>query len=151
MHKAIICDTSCFIVLTNIGQLDLLQKVYGQVVTTAEVVAEYGEALPDWVKIEKINDKHYQHILEMQVDVGEASALALALEKSDATVILDDYYARKVAFRLGLQFTGTIGVIIKAKVERIILSIKPLLDQIKQTNFRITEEIEQQALREAGE
>ncbi len=53
MPKTIISDTSCFIVLTNIGELDLLQKVYGQIVTTVEIATEYGEALPDWVIIEK--------------------------------------------------------------------------------------------------
>jgi predicted nucleic acid-binding protein len=42
-------------------------------------------------------------------------------------------------------------VIIKAKIEGIILSIKPFLTKIKQTDFRITDEIELQALREAGE
>ncbi len=53
MHKTVICDTSCFIVLTNISNLDLLQKVYGQVVTTPEVVSEYGESLPNWIIIEQ--------------------------------------------------------------------------------------------------
>jgi predicted nucleic acid-binding protein len=43
MPKAIISDTSCFIILTNIGELELLQKVYGQIVTTPEIVAEFGE------------------------------------------------------------------------------------------------------------
>jgi predicted nucleic acid-binding protein len=72
MHKAIISDTSCFIILTNIEELDLLQKVYGQIVTTVEVVTEYGETLPDWVEIEMVKDKYRQRILEMQVDKGEA-------------------------------------------------------------------------------
>ncbi len=45
MPKAIISDTSCFIILTNIGELELLQKVYGQIVTTPEIVAEFGEPL----------------------------------------------------------------------------------------------------------
>jgi predicted nucleic acid-binding protein len=46
MHKTIIADTSCFIVLANIDELDLLHKVYGRIVTTFEVAAEYGETLP---------------------------------------------------------------------------------------------------------
>ena len=151
MRKTIISDTSCFIILTNIGELDLLQKVYGQIVTTIEVAAEYGERLPDWVIIESVNDKHRQKILEMQVDKGEASALALTIETSDSTIIVDDFRARKVAERLGINYTGTIGVIIKAKLKGIILSIKPLLAKIRQTEFRITDEIEQQALKEACE
>ncbi|MDB5250238.1 MAG: putative nucleic acid-binding protein contains domain, partial [Segetibacter sp.] len=48
-------------------------------------------------------------------------------------------------------YTGTIVVIIKAKVKGIILTIKPLLAKIKQADFRITDEIERQALQEAGE
>ena len=42
MHKTIISDTSCFIILTNIGELDLLHQVYGQVTTTIEIAQEYG-------------------------------------------------------------------------------------------------------------
>lgn len=151
MHKVIISDTSCFIVLTNIGELDLLQKVYEHVVTTIEVVTEFGEILPDWVRIERVNDRYRQQLLEMQVDKGEASAIALALEIPGCTIILDDYHARKVAEKLRLNYTGTIGVIIKAKIKGLIVSIKPLLSKIRQTDFRITNEIEQQALIEAGE
>lgn len=151
MHKTIISDTSCFIILANIGELDLLQKVYRQILTTVEVAIEYGERLPDWIVIESVNDKHSQKILETQLDKGEASALALAIETSDSTIIVDDYRARKVAEKPGINYTGTIGVIIKAKLKGIILSIKPLLAKIRQTDFRITAEIERQALKEAGE
>jgi len=50
MPKAIISDTSCFIILTNIGEFELLQKVYGQIVKTPEIAAEFGETLPEWVR-----------------------------------------------------------------------------------------------------
>ena len=79
--------------------------------------------------------------MEIQIDKGESSAIALALETPDSTVILDDYKARKIAERLGIPFTGTIGVIIKAKLRGIIPSIKPLLEKIKQTDFRLSSEI----------
>lgn len=46
MPKTIVSDTSCFIVLTNIGELDLLQKVYGQIITTVEVADEFDATLP---------------------------------------------------------------------------------------------------------
>ncbi len=151
VHKIIISDTSCFIILTNIGELHLLQKVYGQIITTAEVATEYGEVLPDWITIESVKDTYRQQILELQVDKGEASALALALETVNSTIIIDDYRARKVAEKLGINYTGTIGVIIKAKLKGIIPSIKPLLAKIRQTDFRIADEIEQQALKAAGE
>ena len=52
---------------------------------------------------------------------------------------------------MGLAFTGTIGVLIKAKLIGKINSIKPILKKIKDTNFRISSELEDQALIEAGE
>ena len=151
MPKTIISDTSCFIILSNIGELDLLQKVYGHIITTQEIANEFGEILPDWVFIHSVNDKYRQQLLEMQIDKGESSAIALALEIPDCTIILDDFKARKIAAQLGLNFTGTIGIIIKAKLNGVIPSIKPLLLKIRETDFRLTSELELFALREAGE
>lgn len=151
MPKIIISDTSCFIILTNIGELELLQKVYGEIITTIDIAIEYGEPLPAWVHIEAVQDKYRQQLLEMQIDKGESSAIALALEITNSTLILDDYKARKIAERLGINFTGTLGVIIKAKLKGIIPSIKPFLEKIKQTDFRLSLEIELQALKEAEE
>jgi predicted nucleic acid-binding protein len=96
-------------------------------------------------------DHYRQQLLEMQIDKGEASAIALAMETADNIVILDDWKARKVAERLGILVTGTLGLIIKAKNTGIIPSIKPYLDKLKATNFRISEELEQIALIEANE
>lgn len=87
----------------------------------------------------------------MQIDKGESSAIALALETPDSTIIIDDYKARKIAEKLGIAYTGTIGVIIRAKLLGIIPSIKPLLERIKQTDFRLSADIELQALKESKE
>ncbi|MFN3300437.1 MAG: hypothetical protein ACK41Z_09595 [Sediminibacterium sp.] len=118
MPKAIISDTSCFIVLSNIGELTLLKSLYGQIITTIEIANEFGGEMPDWVTIIEVNDKYRQQLLEMQIDKGESSAIALALETPDSTIILDDFKARKIAEHLGLKITGTIGVIVKVENPR---------------------------------
>ncbi len=151
MPKTIISDTSCFIILTNIGELDLLHKVYGRIATTIDIANEYGEKLPEWVEIKDVKDKYRQQLLEMQIDKGESSAIALALETPDCTLILDDYKARRIAEQLHLIYTGTVGVLIKAKRMGFIPSIRPLLEKIRQTDFRISLDIELQALKEANE
>lgn len=151
MPKTIISDTSCLIILTNIGELELLHKLYGSVITTVDIASEFGEPLPQWIEIMEVADRYRQQLLEMQIDKGESSAIALALELPNSTVILDDYKARKIAEQLGLTYTGTIGVLIKAKLRGIIPSIKPLLEKIKQTNFRLSLELEALALKEAKE
>ena len=97
MPKTIVSDTSCFIILANIGEMDLLQKTFGEIITTEEVVEEFGEELPSWIQIKLPTDKHRQKILETQLDKGEASAIALALDYPESLIILDDLKARKIA------------------------------------------------------
>jgi predicted nucleic acid-binding protein len=97
MPRIIISDTSCPIILNKIGELDLLQKVYGQITTTIEIAAEFGDPLPDWIEVVIVKEKDKQRLLEMQIDKGESSAIALALEYSDSLLILDDNKARKIA------------------------------------------------------
>lgn len=151
MHKAVISDTSCLIILTNIDELILLHRLYDNVITTTEVVSEFGEKLPEWFIIADAENIERRNALEQEIDRGEASAIALALEMDGVTIILDDYKARKVAIRLGLEITGTLGILVKARKKGIIPSIKPLLSKLKATNFRLTEELEKFALKEAGE
>ncbi|GHT12802.1 DUF3368 domain-containing protein [Bacteroidia bacterium] len=151
MSKTIISDTSCFIVLAKIGQLELLQQLFGNVVTTPEIAEEFGEVLPNWVEIVAVKDKYKQQLFEVQVDKGESSAMALSLEIANSLLIIDDYKARKLARNLKINYTGTLGIIILSKQKGIISSIKPVLEKIKETNFRISAELEIQALIAAAE
>lgn len=151
MHKAIISDTSCLILLEKIGELILLQKLFGLIITTPEVAEEYGLQLPSWIEIKTPLDKKYQSIIEASVDKGEASAIALAVEFDDCLLIIDDLKGRRFANQLGLTFTGTLGVIVNAKLAGIIPSVKPLIEKIKQTNFRVSENIESIILAKAQE
>jgi predicted nucleic acid-binding protein len=125
--------------------------LYKKIVTTTEIAQEFGENLPYWVEIIPVSDKAKQELLEMQIDRGEASAIALALECENPFLIIDDFKARKVAHNLKLNHTGTIGVIVAAKQRGIINSIKPILKKIKETNFRISADLELQALLQAKE
>ncbi len=93
----------------KIGELDLLRQLYKTVIIAQDILLDYGENLPDWIEVQQVKDQYRQQLLEMQIDKGEASAIALALDTVDNIVILDDWKARKVAERLGLSVTGTLG------------------------------------------
>lgn len=151
MHKTIISDTSCLILLEKIGELDILNKLFGTIITTNEVAEEFGQPLPSWFELRQPTDKNYQSIIEATVDKGEASAIALAIELEDCLLIIDDLKGRKFAHQLGLTIIGTIGVIVDSKLAGIIPSVKPILAKIKATNFRITEQLELLILKRAGE
>lgn len=151
MHKTIISDTSCLIILDKIGELEILNKLFGIITTTAAVANEYGKQLPSWFEIREPSDRNYISIIEASVDKGEASAIALAVELDNCLLIIDDLKGRKLAHELGLPIIGTIGVIVDAKLTGIIPSVKPILSRIKHTNFRISAELEILILKRAGE
>jgi predicted nucleic acid-binding protein len=149
--KIVISDTSCLVVLDKIDELNLLRKVYTEVITTPEVQAEFKNPVPDWIKIQSPKDLKLQQELEVKVDKGEASALALGVEISNCIIILDDLKARKVAESLHLHFTGTLGLLVKAKELRVITQVKPLIDKLKGIGLRFSPEVEQEILKQSGE
>lgn len=63
MHKAIISDTSCLILLDKIGELEILNKLFGQIFTTPEVANEFVLPLPSWIEIKQPLEISYQSII----------------------------------------------------------------------------------------
>ena len=151
MPRTVISDTSTLILFHKIDEFNLLHKVYGELITTHEIAKEFGEILPDWIKIQSPSDKKYQDFLYTQLDFGEASAIALASEFDDVLLLLDDLKARKLATRLKFKITGALGVIHKAKQMAIIDKVKPLIDKLIQTDFRIANNIIEEILKLNGE
>jgi predicted nucleic acid-binding protein len=151
MQKTIISDTSCLILLHKIGELDLLQRLFHTVFITPEIATEYELPLPKWIIIDSPINKIYQRILEASLDKGESSAIALCLEKTDPLLIIDDLKGRKFAENLGLKITGTLGILILAKRQNLISSVKPVLEKVKKTDFRFSKNLEKKLLKLSGE
>jgi predicted nucleic acid-binding protein len=150
-YSAVIADASCFILLDKIDSLSLLQKLFTTVTTSPEIAIEFGKPLPEWVLIKSVQDKNFQNVLFLEVDLGEATAIALATESQPALLIIDDLKGRKLAKKLHLTITGTLGLIVIAKREGIISQIKPLFAKIQATNFRIAPSLLQSILHQARE
>lgn len=151
MPEVVISDTSCLILLKKIDELELLNLCYKNVLVTDVIAREFGEPLPDWVLVKKVQDQNVQAALHQLVDLGEASAFALALETPHSVLIVDDRTARKVAKSLNLKATGTLGVLIQAKKRGLIASVRPILVKIAATDFRISQKIIDSVLALAGE
>jgi predicted nucleic acid-binding protein len=151
MRPVVISDSSCLIALLNIGRLDLLCLVYGSVLITPEVASEVNVPLPEWVVTKSALKALDQHPWRNQVDLGEASAIAPALEVPQVMLVLDDLAARRVAKRLGIPITGTVGVIAEARKQAHITAIKPVLEALREVSFRLSDEVVEEILRSAGE
>lgn len=148
-YNIVIADTTCFILLEKIGELDLLKKLFNNVITTTVIAAEFGDPLPSWIRVKAVKDIQFQATLD--IDAGEASAIALAIESEPSLLILDDNKGRKAARRLNLHVTGTLGLFLKAKRAGIITHVKPVFDKVQKTNFRYTDTVLKEILALAGE
>ncbi len=58
MPKVVVSDTSTLILFHKINEFNLLQKVYGELITTPEIAEEFGEKLTDWIKIQSVSEKN---------------------------------------------------------------------------------------------
>jgi hypothetical protein len=65
MQPVIIADASCLILLEKIGELTLLQKLYGKILITQIIADEFGLSLPDWIVVQNPADASRQQILEL--------------------------------------------------------------------------------------
>jgi len=151
MEKIIITDTTCLILLTKLGVLDVLHSLFINVTVTPEIQREFGEVLPSWVIVEPVANLQQFSMLRLMVDEGEASAIALGLESPNSLLIMDERKGRRLAQDLGLQTIGTLGILLEGKKEGYISVLRPLIDQIAQTNFRVSVDLLNDILLKGGE
>ncbi len=145
MPDTVISDTSPLQYLYQASCLDLLPTLYGSIIVPEGVAAELatgrarGVSLPDpdnldWILI---LPAPHRGILPLAVDLGqgEREVLSLALERSGALALLDDGLARHFAKHLDIAFTGTLGVLLKAKVAGHLDAVRPILDRLQALGF----------------
>ena len=86
------------------------------------------------------------------LDAGEASTLALAVESpDDCLVLIDEPVGRAHARASGIAVTGLVGVLLAAKQAGFIPRIRPLLERPERSNFRLSPEVIRAAFEQSGE
>jgi len=83
--------------------------------------------------------------------MGEATSIALASADQNSLLIIDESKGRKVAKEMGIQITGTLGILVTAKQKGYIKAVKPIIAKIQQTNFRISENLIRVVLEKVNE
>jgi predicted nucleic acid-binding protein len=161
-EEVVISDTSPLLYLHQIDQLDLLPKLYGRVVVPPAVRkelrtgAERGFSTPDvdqidWLEVRMLTD---MTLLPMAIDLGpgEAEAIALALASPKHLLILDDGLGRRIAHLRALTYTGTLGVLVRAKQKGLLAAVRPVIEALQaRTSMRLSPNLIEWVLRAAGE
>jgi len=90
--------------------------------------------------------------LRLEVDQGEAEAIALAIELQADLLLLDEQRGRAIASRLGIRSVGLLGILIEAKHRGFVATVGSVLDDlIGKAGFCITPELYTRVLETAGE
>jgi uncharacterized protein len=82
---------------------------------------------------------------------GEAEVIALGIQSPESLLILDDSLGRRIADLYQLKYTGTLGVLIKAKKLGHLDAIAPIINQLRTQGMWLTDKIIGDMLRLAGE
>jgi predicted nucleic acid-binding protein len=157
MHKKVIVNSTPIIALSAIGHLDILKKLYNEIIIPEavrdEVTVKDARLLDGckWVRVEAIKNLTAKEMFTSALHDGEVEVMLLSKEIDADLVIIDDGLARKHAKRLGLNITGTVGVLLRAKSSGIISEVAPMLNKLVSDDFYISDEICREVLRLAGE
>lgn len=158
--QPVISNNSPLVGLLGIDLLFLLQELYTEVWIPRKVEQEFLKKEPivrrkvlenaPWIKTVDLMDPQTAEAY-VGLDEGEAEALALAIEHDARLILLDEKKGRRRAKEIGLTVEGTLGVLLEAKTEGLIVAIKPLLIQLRANGMRMSDLLINRVLQEAGE
>ncbi|MCB0565980.1 MAG: hypothetical protein KDD01_16540 [Phaeodactylibacter sp.] len=121
----IVSDTSVITNLYQIGQLDILEELFSEIVIPQGVYEEL-EKLPEqkmqidainWITIRKIKDEARYFQLRKTLDRGESESIVLAIELRADALLIDEKKGRKIARESGVEVPGLLGVLWKQKLK----------------------------------
>lgn len=159
----IVSDTSPVSNLILIERLEILQKLFAEIFVPTAVDAEiralkqFGKDLSEyetaeWIKVTAPVNLQKVKTLQINLDEGEAQAIALALELNCDLLLMDERIGTNIARQEGLQTVGLVGVLIKAKEEKIIEEVREVLNELKDVaGFWLDAKLEKKILEQLGE
>jgi predicted nucleic acid-binding protein len=158
----VVSDTGPLIALAKVDQLEVLHAMFGEVHVPSAVHRELlAKSGPESARIESALRGFLKPTpspilppavarATVRLHPGEQEAVALACEQ-DALLLIDDHLGRTAARQLGLIITGVIGVLVQAKEMGLVPSVGPLLVEMRQRGYWLSDELLVVAIRLAGE
>jgi predicted nucleic acid-binding protein len=156
-----ISNTSPLLYLYRIDALKLLPCLFNEVLIPGAVVAELQEGRRQGYNVPNVIDYEWIRIIEPHVTpsewlaadlgAGELATLSLAMDYTDRIVLLDDALARRTATAAGLKVWGTLKILLEAKSNGLIESIKPQLVRLEEEGMWVSEGIHRRVLELAEE
>ena len=157
----VISNAGPLIALARIENFELLREIFGYIHIPQAVYNEVGvkgkgragadeveKAAGDWIVVSSVKETVLVQNFLIKLGLGESETIALALEKKADLVLLDDRKARAIAEFIGLNVSGTVGVLIQAHRQGLIADLKSTLDKLRTEGFWLDDLVYTEALRE---
>ncbi len=126
----VVSDTTPLISLLKIEHLDLLKKLFGNVLIPQSVYDELtaderfrmeAELLQqkDFIKVQSVKNAESVSVLKRAtgLDQGESEAIVLTDETNADLLLMDEAKGRAVSSEMGFRIMGTIGILMAAYEE----------------------------------
>ncbi|MGF1518202.1 MAG: DUF3368 domain-containing protein [Nodosilinea sp.] len=161
MH--IVSNTSPLSNLAAIGEIELLQKiylkilipptVYNELIRFQEIRSTISNVIETgWLEMQTPKNTQLIQTLNQLLDPGEAEAITLAVDIRADSLLIDERIGRSIASQYNIKIRGILGILVNAKSQGLILTVKPLLDRLTgEAGFRVSQALYDRILQEAGE
>lgn len=150
MKLKVVSNSTPLIALARINRFDLLRELFNEInipLAVYDEVANAGKGRAgvyevenaDWILNHQVTNSDLVTFLRISLDAGEAETIALAREINADLVILDDSDARNIAGSVEINFTGTIGILLRY-YQGYPADFKNALDELMTQGFRLSKE-----------
>lgn len=152
----VVSDTSPILYLLLIDQLELLPRLYEQVIIPQVVQVEmmaieaplelqqWIAAPPAWLTVQTVIFE--PDAVLQRLNPGEQVAIALAEQLKADLLLIDEKAGRQAAIQRGLKITGVLGILDEAATLNLI-DLPRAIVRLQQTNFRISPRLIQTLLK----
>jgi len=144
----VVADTSPINYLVLIGQIEILPRLYTEILiphavleelkhpVAPEPVRDWAAYPPNWLQV--LTPK--RSLTLEQLDLGETEAIALAIEMHAEVLLIDDQAGRQEAMRRGLKVAGTLSILDEADHAGFV-NFDAALAILRQTSFRVSQAV----------
>jgi predicted nucleic acid-binding protein len=146
--------------VAGLGHLDILHELYREVIVPLEVAEEIATlrasqfVQPEFARATWLTRRttpvKLAPWLGSVLDRGEAAMIQLALDEKLSTVCIDEAAGRRVAQSSGLLVTGSLGILLRAKRESRLPSLRTVLDKMRSNGVWLGDKLVAAALVQAA-
>jgi uncharacterized protein len=146
----VISNSSPLIGLSLIKELDLIRKLFGQIIIPRAVfketviggkkkpgVSDIAGACKIWIKVTNAKNRREVAALQTVLDEGEAEVITLGQEVKADLLFLDNKEPRLFARTLNFEVLGTVGIIKMAWQKGLVTDPISKVQQLRRNGFWI--------------